>query len=573
MSEAAMTTMNGSVARGGLWARVRDRLLALLGGRRAVYRTIKTTATADESKPLPETEVVNPIIEPRGSLPRAISKSSTRPAGPHAQVREKIAQVPPLPHVVRQLLQELSDPNSSSRSVASLAASDPALAAALMRTVNSSAYGLRRRVTSVAEAVTYLGYVSVRSLLVRMRLEKVLPARTARAAYDAEDLWIHSLAVANAAECLAERVPAVDKALVATLGLLHDIGKLAVNSYFPESAAQLQTRDAEHAEESFLDRERRILGADHAELGAMLAAHWKLPAEIVEAIRHHHNPAAAPEALAAPLRHAMTIVHLANQIAKYCYVYSEDMEIDIIDDELIRSINLTGPLPRLLTTRVRRAISRAIFFADFDSRRPLNAIRRFVHICTGEEAQRAMAVRRSTAPGEMRVTFDKGGIDEMFTSAACHVELLFGGRTRADDPMWKRQPSVIVTGDATSAIVERMVDALIDHQNRLKLDTDARLPARFMIRWLLPNLFVLGGGGDRVEVAQSLHQGRLWLAIRCKALRFSKRFGRDVEPRVARRVIEAELANVLNLRWFSEVRISEDGAGLLMITHAAGTQM
>src|SRR5690606_8698029 len=147
-------------------------------------------------------------------------------------------------------------------------------------------------------------------------------------------------------ECLAERVPGVDKGLVATLGLLHDIGKLAVNSYFPHAADDLRKSDSEHPDETFLERERRVLGADHAELGAMLAEHWKLPPEIVESIRTHHAP---PPAGDNAINKAVVIVHLANQLAKYCYVYSEDMEIDIVDDELFRSVSLIGPLPRLLT--------------------------------------------------------------------------------------------------------------------------------------------------------------------------------------------------------------------------------
>src|SRR5690606_8131326 len=124
-------------------------------------------------------------------------------------------------------------------------------------------------------------------------------------------------------------------------------------------------------------------------------------------------------------------------------------------------------------------------------------------------------------------------------------ELLFGGRTRADDPLWKRQPSIIVTGDATSAIIQRMVDCITDHQDAQRLPEDVRLPARFMTRWLLPNLFQLGAGGERVQVAQSYHEKRLWLAVRCPSMSFARRFGADVHPRAARRVVEAELANVL----------------------------
>src|SRR5712671_6443883 len=96
-------------------------------------------------------------VEPRGTVVR---ERTAAPKGTSvfAPIRQGLAEVPPLPHVVRELMRELSDPTSNARSVARIAASDPTLAASLIRTVNSAALGMRRKVTSVAEAVSYLGY-------------------------------------------------------------------------------------------------------------------------------------------------------------------------------------------------------------------------------------------------------------------------------------------------------------------------------------------------------------------------------------------------------------------------------
>jgi hypothetical protein len=94
-----------------------------------------------------------------------------------------------------------------------------------------------------------------------------------------------------------------------------------------------------------------------------------------------------------------------------------------------------------------------------------------------------------------------------------------------------------------------------------------RLPARFLVRRLLPALSEVGGGTEMVEVAQSLHAGRLTVGIRSAALAFNHRFGEGVAPRAALGVVEEELANVLNLRWFSEIRITPDGSTLLFLSH------
>jgi putative nucleotidyltransferase with HDIG domain len=483
-------------------------------------------------------------------------------------IKKGLTEIPPLPHVIRELLRELSDPASTARSVARIATSDPTLAAALLRTVNSAAMGLRRRINSVPEAISFLGYTAVRSLVIRMRLEQVLPTRKGQAAYDQDDLWIHSLAVAHAADCLAEQVagkiPHVDRGFVATLGLLHDIGKLAINSYFPDSAAKVRTPDPAHMDESFLDRERRVLGADHAEIGAILAQHWKLPADLVEAIRWHHAPQDAPLSLPASVRAATTLVHLANQVSKYCYVYSEDMEIDIIPDQLFQQVGLVGPLKRLLTGRMCRAISRAIFFADASRAQPLSAVRRFVRLFDANQASVILNSPRRTEP---RIKFVDDGGNALFSMDCTVISPAHRRKGKSPGTTWKKDRQVRFMGRTTDGLVEELLEAVIGHQDTLPLQEDVRLPCKFLARRLLPNLLELAKG-ERVDIAQSLAGDRFVLAIRSPALAFARRFEPGAGGDGARRVLEREFANVINLRWLSQIRCSPCGDTVIFVSHS-----
>jgi putative nucleotidyltransferase with HDIG domain len=405
----------------------------------------------------------------------------------------------------------------------------------------------------------------VRSLVVRMRLEQALPTRTEQAGYDAEDLWIHSLAVSNAADCLAQRLPEVDRGLVSTLGLLHDIGKLAINSYFPNAAAQLHLAPADRPDESFLDRERRVLGADHAEIGALLAAHWKLPSDLVEAIRWHHAPLQAPQSLSESVRKATTLVHIANQISKYCYVYSEDMEIDIVAQEEFDQVGLPGPLPRLLNGRMRGAISRAIFFAEDSRTRTLGSIRRFVRLCDPAQAARIVELPHTRGRGEA-VVREEDDADRYFGPEALSVDVASRRPGRVEQA-WKGGSRVRFGGKATAVAMDALVAAVTAHQESLPLSEEARLPARFLARRLLPNLTEVAGGGEMVDVAQWLEAGRFTMAIRSDDLAFARRFATPMRSSAGRRVVEQELANVLNLRWFSEIRASSDGSTLVFVSH------
>lgn len=297
-----------------------------------------------------------------------------RPSGgsPAAQaiignVLKGLQEVPPPPGALLQIVRELDDVASSAKSVAAIVSNEPVLTATLLRVVNSAALGLRRQILTPEEAVAYLGFSAVKSLFLRLKLGQLFKApRTSGRCYDVEALWGHSIVVAQLAEHIAKRSRRVDPSLASTIGLLHDIGKVAINSQFPQVVHKLWEpagKDADDsdvpADESFLARERRLFGADHAFMGSFLAARWELPGELVEAIRLHHVPGDQLMALPEGLRRATFAVHVANQLAKYCQVYCDDMEIDIIQPAVTNELGLPNDLDKLLDESTRKVINRS----------------------------------------------------------------------------------------------------------------------------------------------------------------------------------------------------------------------
>jgi len=272
-------------------------------------------------------------------------------------VARGLERVPPFPQAVLQIMSELDSAGSSARSVAEILSTEPVLTAALLRVANSAQAGLRRDIVTVVEAVAYLGFSTVKALLLRLKIGSLFHERIGGGAYDSQKLWVHSMAVAQAAEELARRAGNADPQLAMTAGLLHDIGKVAINSQFPETVGELWKGGA--ADESFLARERRLFGADHAFIGGYLATNWKLPAELVEMVRLHHLPAGETIGLPPQARRAVFAVYVANQLVKYAHVYCEDMEIDIIPGSLMSDLGLPIETERLLDERMKRIIDRA----------------------------------------------------------------------------------------------------------------------------------------------------------------------------------------------------------------------
>lgn len=494
-------------------------------------------------------------------------------------IRQGLSEIPPLPQVVIQILRELQNPNSTARSVARIVQSDPALAAAILRTVNSALYGLRRQISSVDEAVAMLGYSTVRSLVIRLKLDESMPT-AGGGIYDADDLWIHAMAVAEVADILARRVPGVDRGFVSTFGLLHDIGKMAVNSKFPETLREAWDQSRGNDLDTFLVREIKIFGQDHAHLGGMLAEQWNLPEELCEAIRSHHNliDIEQSENLTPDQQRAIYLVHLSNQLAKYCYVYCEDMEIDPIPPHIFEVLGLPEDMEELLDARIRGAISRSIFFAEERSNRPVTVVRRALTLSRGVKAIKLGMEYEVTASADHRI-MSEGRLSKFLTNLVegdyigendddpCAVISLIeddGEVPDADELIAFNSCMFEAYGDKRG--VEFLIAGACNFQKALRLRAEVILPARFAVRRVMANLLSFEQPKTPIRVIQTIRDKRLLLAFRSDMLKFENRLGEACSKGEAKGLMAAEFGNLLNLGWFAGVEFSPTGDTIVLVS-------
>jgi len=469
------------------------------------------------------------------------------------EVREGLSLLPPLPTVVLELLREIQSTTSTASSVAEIASSDPSLAASLLRAVNSAAFGLPHKVTSVSQAVSLLGFAAVRVMVVRFRLEAMLPASGVESAALSEDIWTHSLTVSYVAAALAARVPELDRGFISTLGLLHDIGRLALCSQHPDFVAALRKVSAG---DSLLSSEASAFGADHAAVGAMLGNRWKLPADLNTAIRWHHAPASAFEATDPPaLRKSVHLVHLADQLAKFCFSYSEDMEIDLPTEEAMAMLSARGSLTQLLDTKVRTAATQAILYADENTRRPLTIVRPFLNLRRGAAAS-DLCKRLQAQTSAPLVSEGSAGNDLIEAS-----EKTFEFDSARTPPSVTGLPSARYCAPATAAAADWLIKSLSVRLQSAAVPARTAGTARAVVRALLPNL--LSSEDTKIDVAAHWESPTLHVAIRCTNMAFAARLPAGADSTLGRRVVEAELANILNLAWF-DAETSSDGATLLL---------
>lgn len=203
--------------------------------------------------------------------------------------RLKAKALPSLPLTVVALGEAVQDERCTVDRVLGILSKDPPLSAALLRMANSALYAGVGSVMDLRTAVLRLGFDAVSNLGTGAAVIRTLKGGTH---LDALRLWQHSVAVGLTAKgvcVLAKRHGQAETAFLT--GLLHDIGKIALDTCFPEAYAEVLEKVAEGA--TFVDAERAVLGMDHAEAGALLAANWSFPQTIVEVIRDHHEPRSA----------------------------------------------------------------------------------------------------------------------------------------------------------------------------------------------------------------------------------------------------------------------------------------
>lgn len=213
-------------------------------------------------------------------------------------VVRSVHDLPSLPAVVAELLTSIDDERTDLQHLASRIALDQALTAKTLRLANSSFYGMPSKVTSIQQAMAVLGLHSVRTLVTACGVIDAVPP--AGAALDLPRFWREAIATAVWARALARQLrQSPDTAF--TAGLLHNLGTLVLATRFPAEYAAVPAWRAAHPDAGLADAERAVFGVDHAQAGSALAAHWKFPQAIQDAIEHQHRDNAAGLALAVRL--------------------------------------------------------------------------------------------------------------------------------------------------------------------------------------------------------------------------------------------------------------------------------
>lgn len=200
-----------------------------------------------------------------------------------------LRSLPAVPRLYQLLSQELDSGRATPKSVATIIEQDMSMTARLLQLVNSAFFGLSRRITTIREAVTYLGFEPIRNLVASSEMFRAMSKLASPVGFSLDVVQQHSQRVGTVAASLLS-----DRELSRTAycaGMLHDIGRVVLAVSMPEAfsrAAELSKRQNIPLHVA----EQQVFSCTHAEIGAHLLVLWGLPQALIEAVAFHHSPGA-----------------------------------------------------------------------------------------------------------------------------------------------------------------------------------------------------------------------------------------------------------------------------------------
>ncbi|MBN2809403.1 MAG: HDOD domain-containing protein [Deltaproteobacteria bacterium] len=319
---------------------------------------IKHIKLALDIRDLAQTETCPTNVNRNQGTQRKLSLKTIDEERLKSQIMQKIEEIPSLPAIVYKVMELVNSDKSSAPDFEKVVARDQALAARMLRMANSSFYSLSRKVSTISDAVVYLGHNTIRSLVLGASTSSLFKRSLPTYGYQREGLWLHANIVASLSREIAgvARLTHEEIENCYVAGLLHDIGKLILGP-FAQKQADAFIALAEQGKE-ISEIEQKLLGFSHGEIGRILLDKWKLPRNLVETVHYHHQP----EASTYTPRETLT-VSIANSISNQFGFSLEKEKAEKDPANLSRRLQRLGldpQWPQLEEERIRAQVDDVI---------------------------------------------------------------------------------------------------------------------------------------------------------------------------------------------------------------------
>lgn len=271
----------------------------------------------------------------------------------------KIDELPTPDPIVQRIVSVASDPDASAKDLAEAIKLDASLTIRILRLVNSAYYGLPRKIVALNEAIMILGFKTVRNIALSIFTYSSVLKNKKHSTIDHYQLWKHFIGTAVGCELLAQMVGYPNKEELFISGLLHDIGKVALDYIFPEAFSAV-TKLTKNLQISFTQAEDRLSLPSHSIISGKMIERWNLPEIVVNSASGHHTPNNFSESVYSDVVAVVHIVDFLVNLMRYgdSYTYG-GLTLSSF------ALNVLGIKPSFLTHLVDKLKVRLMEAEDF----------------------------------------------------------------------------------------------------------------------------------------------------------------------------------------------------------------
>jgi putative nucleotidyltransferase with HDIG domain len=205
------------------------------------------------------------------------------------QLDEVINSVRAVPQIVLKVIRMIQDEKSCMAEVAREVRQDQIISAKILRMCNSAYFSRNGEIDSIDRALALLGEKQILRSIISASFMDLFSSKNMGYSLCKGGLFYHAVGTALLSEKLASLTKIVAPDLAYTAGLLHDIGKIALDQCMSDAYPFFYRRTQLEGDE-LTAVESDAFGITHEQVGEELAHRWSLPSSIMDVVRHHHCP-------------------------------------------------------------------------------------------------------------------------------------------------------------------------------------------------------------------------------------------------------------------------------------------
>ena len=193
-----------------------------------------------------------------------------------------VKDIQAMPSVIVKALNVMKKPTASMKELGDIVMFDQSLTIKILALVNSAYYGFSQQISSINIALSLLGMVKVKNIIVAVAMKPMMSNQGDK------ELWKHSMRVAAGCEYLANLTKVMDSDEAFIAGFVHDVGKMVLQ--MTNEKLYSKVLNTVEMGTDILDAERKYFDSDHVKTGSLLAKRWQLPILLANIISYHHAP-------------------------------------------------------------------------------------------------------------------------------------------------------------------------------------------------------------------------------------------------------------------------------------------